>query len=113
MYDKLNVRADIKTGGRRGKTRIRRVDDTHNRTVYIHALECGIGFPEERSIVALNLRDPSAVYGYEALRQDGFRFCGFDPLGEYEHAILYKGKAGLDMRLTEQAEKMKREAERI
>jgi GNAT superfamily N-acetyltransferase len=113
MYDKLGVRADIKTIGQPGETRARRIHDTHNRTVYVHALECGADLPKEQAIVALNLRDPSAVYGYETLRSSGFRFCGFDPLGEYEHAILYKGKAESDMQLTEQAEKMKREAERI
>jgi hypothetical protein len=67
----------------------------------------------ERSIVALNLCDPSAVYGYETLRQNGFRFCGFDPLGEYEHAIFHRGDAPADMRLTVQAEKMKREADAV
>ncbi|MCL2488410.1 MAG: GNAT family N-acetyltransferase [Oscillospiraceae bacterium] len=113
MYDKLGVKADIKTNGQPGETRVCCVRDAHNRTVYIHALECGADLPKEQAIVALNLRDPSAVYGYESLRQNGFCFCGFDPLGQYEHAILYKGKAESDMQLTGQAEKMKQEAERI
>ncbi len=38
-----------------------------------------------------NLNSPSAVYGYELLRGAGYRFCGFDPLGDTERAIFFNG----------------------
>ena len=110
VYDKLGVTADIQNAGQSGETRVSRVFDAHNRLLYIGAAECGAecgddfeSSPEENTIVMLNLNDPSAVYGYESLREAGYAFCGFDPLGECEQAVFYQGNAPGDMELTEQA----------
>jgi len=51
---------------------------------------CG-GYSSLAELVFLSLNDPSAIYGYESLRDAGYHFCGFDPLGEFEHAVFFKG----------------------
>ena len=128
IYNSLGVKVDIQNTGQCGETCISRLHDTHNRTLYIHATECGAGFVrelhelqelhelhelQERSIVVLNLNDPSAIFGYEALRSAGYRFCGFDPLGQYEHAIFYNTVFNGDMQMTEQVKILKQEVDSI
>jgi len=116
IYDSLGVKVNIQNTGQCGQTRINRFHDTHNRTLYIHATECGAGFNHElreRSIVVLNLNDPSAIYGYEALRSAGYCFCGFDPLGQYEHAIFYNTVFNGDMQMSEQVKILKQEVDSI
>jgi len=115
MYDELGVKADIRKNGNPGKTRISRKHDAHNSVCYIHILECGNDklTLEEQAIVALNLGDQSAISGYEALRSAGYRFCGFDPLGQYEHAIFYSGDEPAFIELTERAEALKREVDLV
>jgi GNAT superfamily N-acetyltransferase len=125
MYDRFGVSADIHHGGRRGENKAVPLYDAHNRALYIQAAECGAGlagvladlrkrYTEADSVtVALNLCDRSGVYGYEALRDSGYRFCGFDPLGQFEHAIFYKGEIPPDMKLTKQAETVKCEVDAV
>ena len=112
MYNSLGVRVNMQNTRQCGETRISRFHDTHNHTYYIHVAECGAGFEHElreQAIVVLNLNDPSAVYGYEALSGAGYRFCGFDPLGQYEHAIFYNTDFNGDMQMTEQVKILKQE----
>jgi GNAT superfamily N-acetyltransferase len=116
MYESLGVKADIQNSGCSGESGINRLNDWHNRTVYVHAAECGVDLGNElreRAIVVLNLNDPSAVFGYEELRRAGYRFRGFDPAGQYEHAIFSNTDFNGDMQLTEQAETLKREVEAV
>jgi hypothetical protein len=116
IYNSLGVKADIQNTGQCGETNISRLHDIHNQIVYIHVTQCGEDLENElgeRAIVVLNLCDPSAIYGYEALRRAGYRFYGFDPLGQYEHAIFYNGFFDKNMQLTEQVKILKREVNAI
>ena len=83
--------------------------DSHHGVLYIQVKECGIDLSENifallasieqlgcsTATLLLDINHPSAAYGCELLRDMGFLFSGFDPLGrECEHIILhYKGRA--------------------
>jgi GNAT superfamily N-acetyltransferase len=125
MYDCLGIKVKLLVDGKKGKTVIEHFHDGHNRVLYINISGCGTDMVAELNelqqrymdkasvTITLDLRDPSAVYGYESLRGAGFRFCGLDPLGQRENAVFCSGIEPVDMQLSEQAKKLKNEVDLI
>ncbi|MCL2048382.1 MAG: GNAT family N-acetyltransferase [Defluviitaleaceae bacterium] len=76
--------------------------DEHNKVLYtqiLHFDDSTLSALERdgaTSIVLLNINHPSAITGFNALQNAGYKFCGFDPLGSTcENVIFYKGLATL------------------
>jgi GNAT superfamily N-acetyltransferase len=125
VYSQLGVVADIIGEGRLGLTELKHIRDEHNRCLYVQAARCGEDLPQRLAglregnsaadsvTVALNLSDPSAVPGAGMLMDAGYQFCGFDPMGQYEHAVFFAGEGADSLKLTETAEKLKRVVEAI
>ena len=125
VYEGFGLKADIRGDIRRGETKLSHICDAHNRALYVHAEGCGAYLARDLESlrkkhdrtysvsVLLNLCDVSAPYGYEALREAGYRFCGFDPLGRREYAVFYFGKDPAKMELTGRAERVRREVDSI
>jgi len=79
--------------------------DAHDDVLFLQVLECKHGLSEHLNsltqqhqsspnlteLVFLDLCSSSAIYGYESLIDSGYKFCGFDPLGSFEHAVFFKG----------------------
>ncbi len=123
--ERIYTRAELYPKGQMMETILRCHRDIHNRALYLQALECGGDLlgkiadacarnPELTCVtVALNLGSPSAIPGAELLWDAGWRFCGIDPCGEYEHALFFSGDAGSALCLTEQAQRIQREADAL
>ncbi len=115
VYAELNLNPELITSGWPGQSLIEHSYDVHDSVLWAYAGECGASLAEKlqklmeryqsprmTTTVFLNLNSPSAIYGYEALRGEGYKFCGFDPLGDTERAIFYKGSAAAaEMSMTE------------
>ena len=125
MYECFGVKAEFRERGRHFESALRHIYDAHNRALYIKAAECGADLtaalnhvrgqhPGNLSVtVSLDLGSPSAIYGYEVLREAGYRFCGFDPLGTREYALFYRGGIPNQINLTAEAETMRCEVDAI
>jgi GNAT superfamily N-acetyltransferase len=125
VYGQLGIEADIVLKGRPGRTALNRFCDEHNRCLYVQAERCGDDLPERLAglraehgaadcvTVALNLADPSAAPGAALLLEAGYEFCGFDPAGQFEHAIFFAGAGAGSLNLTEKAEKLRYGVEAI
>ncbi len=115
VYADLNLNPELLTRGWPGQSLIEHSYDDHDSVLWAYAGECGASLTEKlqklveryksdrlTTTVLLNLNSPSAIYGYDALRGDGYKFCGLDPLGDTERAIFYKGNAeAAEMSMTE------------
>jgi len=79
--------------------------DSHDNVLSVHIKSCvcesglclddfAVNYRSSENLtelVFLNLYSPSAICGYTSLINNGYFFCGFDPLGEFENAVFYKG----------------------
>ena len=107
IYSELNISVNMQTTGKPGNiTKIEHFHDTHDDVLFVQITECGNDFPEKLNditkqyrssgnlteLVFLSLQNGSAIFGYEALLNAGYDFCGFDPLGSYECALFYRGE---------------------
>jgi len=106
IYSELGVEVSVQTKGQHcNSNTIENYYDAHDDVLFIRVAECGSGLEknlekiakQHRSsqklteLVFLNLCSPSAIYGYKELLSSAYTFCGFDPLGEFENAVFFKG----------------------
>jgi len=105
-YSALGITAEInnKKVQPGEKTQTEYLQDEYNLALSIFVFKCGQDLTErigeiEKSYTSrlqtfdlyLNINEPSAVYGYEALVKAGYKFAGLMPLcGEYEYIIMSK-----------------------
>ncbi|MCL2821392.1 MAG: GNAT family N-acetyltransferase [Oscillospiraceae bacterium] len=107
VYTDLGVSLHSQQSGKCGKINtIGNIYDSHDDVLFIQVKKCSCDLAQNLDAIAskyrssnnltelvfLNLCDPSAIYGYESITNNGYKFCGFDPLGEYENAVFFKGK---------------------
>ncbi len=115
VYAGLNLYPKLVICGAPSQTRLEHSYDEHDSVLWVLVNECGTELTDELErlfsqydserrtmTVLLNLNSPTAIYGCETLRSAGYRFCGFDPLGDTERAIFFKGfPQSADMRMSE------------
>ena len=106
IYAELGAEAEINNSGEpAGDTGIVECEqDEYHKTLYAYikvsgrdlteemaAVESGYTDSLQTSVVFLNIQDPAAVYGFEALKEAGYKFAGLKPLcGEHEYIIMSK-----------------------
>ena len=105
VYSDLGIELKVETVGQSSVSNdISHYYDSHDDVIFTNVNECESGLgkhlgeslqypksPNTTELVFLNLYSPSAICGYESLRDAGYRFCGFDPLGKLEYAVFYRG----------------------
>jgi N-acetylglutamate synthase-like GNAT family acetyltransferase len=105
-YSALGITAEIncKQVQPCAETQTEYLQDEYNHALSIFVFKCGQDLTKrigeiEKSYTSklqtidlyLNINEPSAVYGYEALVKAGYKFAGLMPLcGEYEYIIMSK-----------------------
>lgn len=78
--------------------------DEYHLTLYIYIMTCGVDLKSrlkaiecqytqklQSMVLHLNINDPGAVYGYEMLKDSGYKFSGIKPLcGDHEYLLMSK-----------------------
>jgi len=105
VYESLGESPVIETAGdSAARTVTEHNYDSINETLFVYVFECGTDLPDTvnrlqveyntslfSSIIFLNINEPSAVYGFEVLKNLGYAFNGFMPLcGKCEFAVFTK-----------------------
>ena len=87
---------------------IKQIYDSHDDVLLSQVKECSFDLTDyldklaERhhhssgnmtELVFLNLCSPSAICGFDSLIKRGYMFCGFNPLGDFEYAVFFRGKS--------------------
>ena len=109
VYSDLEIPVVIHTDGQNGSSNsIEYYYDSHDNVMFVQVTEFDDNLGEHlvqsnsssvlhndmktlTEIVFLNLYNPSAINSYESLIKAGYKFCGFDPSGEFENAVFFKG----------------------
>jgi len=106
VYSGLGVKVSLQGYGKCGTlSEIDSYYDSHDNVLFINIKNCvcesdlylynfAVNYRSSENLtelVFLNLYSPSAICGYTSLINNGYHFCGFDPLGEFENAVFFKG----------------------
>jgi len=106
VYTDIGVSLSLQNSGKNGSVNdIRKFYDSHDNVLYSQINECSYELAENldslagkyqapgglTQLVFLNLCSPTAFCGYESLKRGNYIFCGFNPLGENESAVFFKG----------------------
>jgi len=108
IYSDLGKTISICTDGASASANeIKQIYDPHDDVLLSQVKECSFDLADhldnlsiqhhslgnKTELVFLNLCSPSAICGFESLKNKGYVFCGLNPLGDFENAIFFRGKS--------------------